>query len=68
MNATVEQEWVYQTIKRELDAQAERLKVREVIARRADGVCEVLEIIQIVEGDGLIVYVASPSYVNGKDK
>lgn len=50
----------YRVVRRELDQQAERLKVRQVIARRADGVDEVLSIIQTVTDDGITVYVSAP--------
>ena len=57
MNAFGEQERIHRYIQRELEAQAEQLKVRRVIARGADGIDRPLEIIQTVTDDGITVYV-----------
>lgn len=66
MNAFGEMERVSRYIQRELDAQAERLKVRRVIARRADGIDEVLNIIETVTDNGITVVVqAAPRPESG---
>lgn len=55
-----EREEFFRALRRELDVQAEQLKVRKVIARRADGVCEALNIIQTLTDNGITVYVEAP--------
>ena len=51
----------YRVVRRELAAQEARMLVRAVIARREDGMSEVLNIIQTVTDDGIVVYVAAPN-------
>lgn len=51
----------YRVVRRELDEQAERLKVRQVLAKHPDGTLEALNIIQTHNDDGIIVYVEAPS-------
>ena len=51
----------YRVVCRELAAQEARMLVRAVIARREDGMSEVLNIIQTVTDDGIVVYVAAPN-------
>lgn len=57
----IEERDFHRTIKHALEDQAERLKVRTVIARRADGVDEPLCIIQTLTDNGVTVYVEHPS-------
>lgn len=59
MNEADRIEW-HRTVTRELEIQAKQLQVRQVIARRTDGVDEVLNIIQTVTDNGVVVYVQAP--------
>lgn len=58
--STIRLEDHYLTVRRELAAQEERLQVKRVFARGADGIDESLPIVQIVTNNGVDVYVGTP--------